>query len=123
MSNEIASFARPFQMWFYNVSHRRLLLRSTKQNRFSTRVDVYFEFVEAMHLPTSIDGLSITELTEPAEISDFLAKFRLQTVEKIFVLRSPGQVGYVIANSVRVNEDQLEYSDPSAFGSGKGELR
>lgn len=52
---------RIFRLWAYTVSMRRLLLRSTKNETFLTRVEVLFQNVKAMRLPTVLEGLVVTE--------------------------------------------------------------
>jgi hypothetical protein len=47
---------RVFQLWRYTVGMKRLLLRSTKTPTFGTRIDVLFQNVKAMKLPTRLDG-------------------------------------------------------------------
>jgi hypothetical protein len=51
---------RVFQVWAYTVGMGRLLLRSSKNETFGTRVDVLFQNVRAMKLPTLLDGLVVT---------------------------------------------------------------
>jgi hypothetical protein len=55
---------RTFQLWAYTVGMKRLLLRSTKNETFRTRIDILFQNVKALHLPTSLDGLVVSEADE-----------------------------------------------------------
>ncbi len=44
----------------------RLLLRSAKSDQFETRVDVAFQNVQAVQLPTLLPGLVVSD-ADPAE--------------------------------------------------------
>jgi hypothetical protein len=50
---------RRFQLWSYRVSHSQLLLRSVKDAEHTSRIDVLFKGVDALDLPTRLDGLVI----------------------------------------------------------------
>jgi hypothetical protein len=50
---------RTFQVWFYTVGMRRLILRSTKDEQHPTRIDVLLQGVTHLKLPTLLVGLSI----------------------------------------------------------------
>jgi hypothetical protein len=54
------AYSRPdrlFQMWLFTVGMTRLLLRSTKSEEHPTRIDVLFQGVQFIGLPTRLDGL------------------------------------------------------------------
>lgn len=61
--DELVFPERVFQVWLYTVGMARLLLRSTKSPTFPTRVDILFQNVMEMSIPTSLDGLTISEPT------------------------------------------------------------
>lgn len=50
---------RVSQVWSYTVGMGRLLLRSPKSPGAATRVDVLFQNVKALKLPTRLEGLSV----------------------------------------------------------------
>jgi hypothetical protein len=90
---------RRFQMWRYEVGHKQLLLRSVKREGATSRVDVLFKNVHAVHLPTSMDGLTIVRSGER------------------FALSGSDWNGHVDAGACFVAEDDGEYFDPSPFTS------
>lgn len=105
---------RRFQIWEYSVSMARLLLRSTKSETFTTRCDVLFQNVKAMKLPTSLDGLVISE-ADPAGEARIAAEVGLLPGDgaKIFTVRSGAFDGYVVAGVCVQAEDEGEYFDSS----------
>ena len=64
MIAEIINSKRFFQLWSYSVSHSELLFRSAKSIEYPTRIDVFFKGVKEIHLPTTSNGLSITEASD-----------------------------------------------------------
>ncbi len=105
---------RLFQVWAYSVSMARLLLRSTKSETFATRIDVLFQNVQAMKLPTSLDGLVVAK-AGPVDEARISAETGLLPSEEttLFTLRAGAFDGYVIAGVCVVAEDSGEYFEPS----------
>jgi hypothetical protein len=105
---------RLFQIWSYSVGMARLLLRSTKSDTFATRVDVLFQNVKALKLPTSLDGLVITEADadEAARISSETGILPAEGTRN-FIVRSGAFDGYIVAGVCVVAEDEGEYFEPS----------
>jgi hypothetical protein len=93
---------RFFQVWAYSVSHSQLLLRSVKADGLHSRIDVLFEAVDLMELPTSFTGLVI-------------ARDRGG-----FTLSGSGWAGRVVAGACYWCEDEGEYYDPSPFADSFG---
>jgi hypothetical protein len=94
----------------------RLLLRSTKGDGAPTRIDVLFQAVRAVRLPTRLDGLVVAEVTEPAEVR------RVHAAAGLDGDRFPGRVyavtgrhyeGYVVAGVLVAVEDDGEFHEPS----------
>jgi hypothetical protein len=110
----IERLERRFQIWAYSVGMARLLLRSTKSDTFATRVDVLFQNVTFLKLPTSLDGLVVTEADSEgtAQISSETGILPGDGV-RIFAIRSGAFDGYVIAGVCVVAEDKGEYFEPS----------
>ena len=116
MSTNVLNSDRNFQIWKYTVGHRQLLLRSTKTPDLSTRIDVFFKGVRELHLPVSLDGLSITESSEEELRSQCLLKSPTYGNDtKVFRLQGSNYLGYVAALVVVYHEDYGEYDDPSFF--------
>jgi len=105
---------RIFQVWSYTVGMGRLLLRSTKNETFTTRVEVLFQNVKAMQLPTSLEGLVVAEAD--AELAQRIeAETGLTRGEgaRFFGLWTSHRVGYVVAGVVVSEEDEGEYYESS----------
>ena len=117
MTTSISRPDRRFQMWHYLVGHGTLLLRSTKSERFATRIDVLLKNVSAMHLLSTLEGLAISVATD-AESDELRAAGWPQGTladRQVFVVRAAGFRGYVIAGLVTSHEDEGEYYSPSHF--------
>ena len=54
-------YNRMFQLWAYTVGHGQVLMRSTKIDPASSRVDIAFKNVIALKLPSVFDRLAIEE--------------------------------------------------------------
>ena len=120
MQTNAIRFERGFQVWRYTVGHRQLLLRSTKTNVLAgkivylkTRIDILFKNVSAFHLTTNLESLEIWEASEVEKQSLTLAPTTKE--HKVYVVRQPNFVGYVIAGLFVWHEDELEYFDPSHY--------
>ncbi len=100
---------RPFQVWSYSVSHRLLLLRSTASEKYPGQVDVLFEDVRALALPTSLLGLEI----ELVDCKSLVSGPWCAEAVKGFLVRAGDAEGYVIARQVRSHEGAGEYFDRS----------
>lgn len=92
----------------------RLLLRSTKSDAFATRVDVLFQNVKVVNIPTSLDGLVVSE-AEAEEAERISPETALLPAEgaRVFTVRSGSFVGYIVAGVCVVAEDEGEYFEPS----------
>jgi len=53
----LINFERNFQIWKYTVGHGQLLLRSTKDPKCPTRIDVFFKNVGATIVLPDADGI------------------------------------------------------------------
>lgn len=103
-----------FQLWGYIVSMSQLLLRSTKSERFDTRVDIAFWNVQAIQLPTLLPGMRVA----PADSEDterIRAEAGIGAIENtsVFLVADRGYRGYVVAGRMVTCEDSGEYFEPS----------
>jgi hypothetical protein len=80
----------------------QLLLRSNRDKVHETRVEVFFQNVRHIDLPTSFDGLRI-ELVG----------------DRLYGLSGIGWRGTVDAGVMKVAEDRGSYSDPSSLLLGR----
>jgi hypothetical protein len=120
MPDQIINCKRSFQIWSYAVSHRELLLRSTKSEEYPTRIGVFFKGVEEFHLPTSFSGLLITERSfeEFSTFRGYKPSSETGYDWKAFQVQGDDFVGYVVALIALSHEDTGEYYEPSFFSSG-----
>jgi len=121
MATEIINSKRFFQLWSYSVSHSELLFRSTKSAGFSTRIDVLFKGVSALHLPETCDGLLVTEASE-ADIRKLCTLRQSPSFGKdvkVFTVQGAGFIGYIAALIALCHEDEGEYNEPSYFAPKK----
>ena len=119
MKTPILSFKGQFQVWTFDVSHGRLLIRRMKEEPDQSRVDVVFENVRIMQIHTTFDSLTIYEF-DSGDITNETA-FR----ETIRVVAEPGlrwfQIisnnfkGYVCASALSSHEDGADFGDPSGI--------
>lgn len=82
-----------------------------------TRIDVLFKGVSEFHLPTSLEGLSVTEASnsEVRTLCTLRKSPSFQKDVKVFKLLGKDFLGYVAALAVFYHEDEGEYYDPSFF--------
>jgi hypothetical protein len=116
---------RVFQLWAYTVGMGRLLLRSTKSATLATRVDVLFQNVKALKLPTLVEGLVVTVGADETarEIADATGLLPDEETQFFAIDSSTGR-GYVVAGVIAVTEDEGEYFEPSKIWPGpEGVLR
>lgn len=93
-----------------------MLLRSNRSNEVPTRVDVLFKGIMALKLPTSFDGLSITEVAYSEAIKlGIPVGCDEVTDRRIFVISGDDFVGYIVAANVFWHEDEGAYYDESYF--------
>ena len=110
---------RVFQVWAFTVSMGRLLLRSTKSGSFRTRVDVLFQNVKAINLPTQLDGLVVSVAGPEAEKRIIEATGLLPDADATFFeLECSGRRGFVIAGVAVEDEDEGEFFEPSRYWPG-----
>lgn len=104
---------RTFQLWAYTVGMARLLLRSTKNETFPTRIDVVFQNVTALQLPTSLDGLVVTDADDELARRIESDTGILREESHFFAIETARGVGYIVAGVMVSGEDEGEYFDPS----------
>jgi hypothetical protein len=103
---------RRFQIWDYNVSHARLLIRSPASSNIPTNIDIIFFGVRYVGIPAYLQGLKIELASEkdidhssiPREEHDQSTGFRMETAGRSFFLQ---------AYACRVLENHLDLFDSS----------
>jgi len=117
---------RPFSIWSYTVSHRQLLLRSTRQDHalgapdLDTQIDVLFKNVTALKLASRLTELKLREVRDE-QASDLIndAAIPCEPRQHVISVRGGAVVGWVICGVVAVDEWAGDYSDPSRVASGR----
>jgi len=105
---------RDFQVWCYGVSHGQLLLRSVKSPNHSTRVDVLFTELVAVHIPMAFHGLTIREMSGKERLGlRIQLGSRTLHEQKTFLIQGSNFEGYVVAAALFWQEDEGEYFDPT----------
>ena len=111
---QLFATARHFQLWSYIVSHRQVLLRSPKSQNWPKRVDVLFKDVSHICLGTRFEGLLIHEMTAGSGDLPFDGS-RIPTGHRLFRLQTNTSLGYIVAATFHMFEDEKEYYDDSAL--------
>jgi len=110
---------RVFQLWAFTVGMGRLLLRSTKSGSFGTRVDVLFQNVKAINLPTYLDGLVVTVAGPEFQERIVEATGLLPDADTTFFeVECSGRRGFVVASVAVQDEDEGEFFEPSRYWPG-----
>ncbi|WP_416519952.1 hypothetical protein [Streptomyces achromogenes] len=110
---------RYFKVWQYTVSHRRLLLRSSRDRPPDTRIDIHFGNVDLLLLRPAYDGLVIRQAG--AEECEQVGLDYGVEVEpgRLFVLGG-GLRSFVLSAPPQWHEDEGAMDDPSWFGPLRG---
>lgn len=93
----------------YNISHKRLLLRSTTlKNGSHVNNDIIFEKVEYMALASRMDGLTVEEISSQSLDNELraVASMHLDSYLKVFKLEFSKGKGIVIAAAVHYSKFQ-----------------
>ena len=110
----IIQFNRKFKVWGYTVSHGQLLLRSTKDNDYPTRVDVLFKNVIFIQIPVLFLGLVVSEMDkkdfQSLNLSTGLYPERNR---KFFKVSGNNWNGVIVAGVVSFLEEDAEHSSQS----------
>lgn len=105
---------REFQLWHYEVTHSSLLVRSVLTPAASSRVDVLFEGVREVRLPSVMHGLEISTSDLSRAGADPLSRSPVEP-RVTFHMQGHGWSGLVVALSFNVNERLAGYADPAKW--------
>jgi hypothetical protein len=123
MAETVFSAEGHFQMWSYDVSHARLLVRRNIRENAS-RIDLLFFDVCFLQCPTEMDSVSIDVIGRgeaSKEFPDCVAS--LPASLKRFLIRFKSGKGLIIAGGITSHEDRGRYDDPSAIYQPGGLMR
>lgn len=114
-----ARFSRPFSLHLYWVSHGLLLLRSGQQTKNDCRVDILFQDVVWMALPTWWDSLEIS--SSSIDAISFRLPAALQSeiqLRRVFRLNTDGTAHFVVAGRAGIAQDYRSYFEGSPLLPG-----
>jgi len=103
---------RIFQVWSYTVGHGQLLLRSTKTEECSTRIDVGFKNVVYVQLPMLIN-INEIYLGSLVDLPEDVRRLIDLKDKSVYVIDIDGAKGVVAAGYGAWHEDEGEYNQPS----------
>jgi len=114
----MASFSsdRTFTVFDFNVSHSQLLLRSQKSEGNQNNIDIIFFGVSFLHIPSSIWGISIEDVTNNSTKLNELGNCLDQTgfpASKVFAIKTKNVQYYIIGGFFKVYQNQLEFHETS----------
>jgi hypothetical protein len=99
---------RTFKLWLYTVSHGQLLIRSTKDSKRGTQVDVLFKEVVALCLPAFFEGLTVRKGGVGELDRTYLGGIDVSG-KTLFHVNGNGWNGWVVAAAVAWVEEDAEY--------------
>ena len=113
-------YNRLFKLWYYTVSHKQMLLRSVGFDG-TCNIDIYFEDVSYVEIPSDMKGIEILETTK-ADI-DYIAKKIGNTEKKITVLKCGNHKYFVVSSVVKLMENKLSMFElPFDIPSDRGNI-
>lgn len=117
---------RRFKFWFYQVSHSEAIIRSPKTDLdkiYATNIDIYLGDISYIEMPCILQGLQIDEPTEEDKVYLSQKLDKDIQIKKIVVLVSEGKRYYVVANIVKIMENDLDYGLLPIYSLLKGEMK
>jgi hypothetical protein len=114
---ETFSSRRKFQLWSYTVSHGCALIRSPRDERFSTNLDLACWGVEYLCAPRFIDGLSIVRASQEdlAACSPYVKRSLLPA--DLLVFETQGVRCRIVMATYRMSENEEDiFFDPFTGG-------
>jgi hypothetical protein len=106
---------RYFKVWQYTVSHRRLLLRSSRDRPPATRIDIHMGGIGLMVLRPFYEGLLIREGTneERALVAE---QYSVEVDPGTLFTFGPDLTSFVVGSRPQWHEDEGDSRTPSYFG-------
>ena len=95
---------RKFDLWYYTVSHRMMLLRSAGSGA-QPNLDLIFTDVSYLEMPSELKGLTVAEPT-PEEM-EYLRERAAEKPETVTVLVSGEKRYFVISARMKIAENHL----------------
>lgn len=125
---EIFRSERGFQLYAYSTSHGQLLFRSFGSKDWSgdlpeTTIEVLFKPAIVMKIRDAYRGLLIRRAPddEAERIKATHPGVEFHTSDRVFLMESQGETGYIISMAVGWHEDVLRPASPSFFANVSAE--
>jgi hypothetical protein len=110
-----------FTLFDYQVGHQGLMLRAnSKSDRSFSNLDLIFDGVTFVSIPTVILGVDII-VDRSSEYSSLLGT-SANMEEKVYLIHSQGKKYFIVANSFIAIENNLSW-EVSSLGFGDFEFR
>lgn len=108
---EIEYKLRKFKLWYFSISHAMLLIRSPKNDVWSTNIDICFSSVEYIDCPVDLDSIMVEKpnLSDLNLIEKKLHKKINQSSITVFV--SAENRFYVVSEDILISENRNDYLD------------
>ena len=115
MKIEIFNSERYFTVHDYFLSHKQLLLRSSKDEINLENIDIVFFGVEYIQLCTSLKSILINKIDWDKNLfhSNSIETFLSREKNSVFELTSNEEKFYVAASIVKIYLNELEYNQTS----------
>ena len=116
-SDRIDLSDRIFHLEVLRGGMNRLLFRSNRSQTRSTRIEVFFMYVQHLCVPTRLEGPVIDRLG-PLEENAHRVPWRLPSSEtglSVYSVSARGGSGTIVAAALAVEESSAGPSDPSGF--------
>lgn len=108
---------RRFELWSYQVAHGVLLLRSNIGPGVETRIDLMFRGVTVLKLRDGYRDLAV-DLIPMDRVEEELGDDHVALEDGMFafsIATGGKKCGYVVAGSLYLAEDDMDYGEPSAI--------
>jgi hypothetical protein len=94
---------RLFQLWYYKVGHKQLLIRSTGTLEDQPQIDIVAKNVGFVSLPTVMQGIDIRKVTDEEERAAFYrsAGTKAMPDRQLFAIESSATTGHIVAGLIR----------------------
>jgi hypothetical protein len=113
---------REFRIWDYTISHKTLLIRSSKYSSggHEFNIDIQFSNVVWMNLPSDFKEIVVSQIDSEDVVLSETNKFRHGGYPPIYcVMQDKDVMGFVVCSYVTVEFNTMEIDETSLEGVGK----
>ena len=114
-TSEIFKSDRYFTFYDIVVSHGQLLLRSQKTDELTNNIDIIFLNATYIQSFSRLWGIKISRVEDSIDVINYdtVKKYLGYKDHYLFEIESNNEKYYIAASSLRVFENQLEFSESS----------